>query len=101
MSHRHDDPAYRAARSALRRWARNTGAECARCGLPIDYDAGWLDPRSFTAGHVVALAHGGDNDPSNLRPEHRRCNLRHGAGTRRRPADRPADSPGRTPSREW
>ncbi len=63
------DPAYRAAREALR------GSPCALCGLS----------GSDSVGHVIPLARGGTNHPMNLQPEHLRCpngqtgNLRKGA----------------------
>lgn len=58
----YQDPAYR--RIPL-------GGVCWLCG----------QPGADTRDHVVALAAGGTNDPSNIRPAHRACNSRRGAST--------------------
>lgn len=42
--------------------------ECAKCGLPIYPDQAW------DLGHQVDRALGGLDDPSNIWPEHARCN---------------------------
>jgi hypothetical protein len=49
---------------------------CARCGQPIDYDAPVGHPDSFNAGHIKPWISHPElrEDPSNLRPEHERCN---------------------------
>jgi len=46
-----------------------------------------------TLDHVVPVTRGGDNDPANLRPAHRRCNTLKGAG--------PPPPPRRVRSRVW
>lgn len=49
---------------------------CRRCGQDIDYDAEQFDPNGFNAGHIKprALYPHLAEDPSNLQPEHARCN---------------------------
>lgn len=49
---------------------------CGRCGQRIRYDVEWPDPDSFSAGHIKSWAEHPHlrEDPSNLRPEHLRCN---------------------------
>lgn len=65
----YNDVAYRRARKPAR------GAVCHLCGLP----------GADSLGHVVPLARGGANDPSNWAPEHLVCpggrtgNLKKGA----------------------
>lgn len=52
------------------------GAVCARCDMTINLGLSGLHPRGLTLGHAHDRAKGGTDDPSNLRPEHRVCNLR-------------------------
>src|SRR5690606_9293962 len=47
---------------------------CHICGEPIDWDADWLDPRSFVVDHKTPLAAGGTDDLANKAPAHRACN---------------------------
>lgn len=49
---------------------------CARCGQPIDYQAEPGDPSGFNAGHIKSWIDYPHlrADPSNLQPEHERCN---------------------------
>ena len=47
---------------------------CGICRQPINYTLPHLDPRSFVADHIVPLAKGGTNHPTNLQPAHRKCN---------------------------
>ena len=49
------------------------GRGCARCGDPIDAR------ETPSIGHVLALAHGGTDEPRNLRLEHLACNVDAGA----------------------
>lgn len=63
-------------------WERDGGL-CGRCGLPIDPTLHGYVPGALTIGHIVPIAKGGTNDPRNLRPEHRRCNLEAGDGEAR------------------
>jgi len=49
------------------------GRSCARCGDP--FEAG----ETASLGHVIAVAHGGSDDASNLRLEHLACNREAGA----------------------
>lgn len=57
------------------------GDSCGRCGVAILVGVNGLHPDGATIGHRVPAAHGGTDDPSNLRLEHRRCNLAAGART--------------------
>ena len=59
-------------------WERDQG-KCQRCGLWIDPSLSGALPGGLTIGHVVPLSRGGSNDPSNLGPEHSRCNIAAGA----------------------
>lgn len=49
---------------------------CARCGQDIDYNADPGDPNGFNAGHIRSWRDHPElrEDPSNLQPEHERCN---------------------------
>lgn len=44
---------------ALRRKAKREGLPCHICGRPIDFEADWRDPQSFTYDHDTPLARGG------------------------------------------
>jgi len=56
------------------------GDACGRCGGPVPrMGASGLDPEGPTIGHRVPAAKGGTDDMTNLRLEHRRCNLAAGA----------------------
>lgn len=55
------------------RLARSKPA-CHICGEPIDYQLPHTEPRSFVVDHVVPLAKGGDDAPSNFKAAHRDCN---------------------------
>lgn len=57
-------PEYRRNRAPL------IGQPCIYCGRPAD-----------TADHITPVAHGGTNEPSNLAPACRRCNLSKGTST--------------------
>jgi len=57
-------------RAAIRR----TGAGCALCGQPIDYDLPHLDPMAYVVDHVVPLALGGLDTLGNKQAAHRTCN---------------------------
>lgn len=59
-------------------WERDGGL-CRRCALPIDPSLHGYLPGALTIGHVIPLSQGGTDDPRNLAPEHRRCNLSAGA----------------------
>lgn len=47
---------------------------CHICGTPIDYDADWLSPLSFTVDHIIPLAKGGPDTLDNKAAAHRACN---------------------------
>lgn len=59
------------------------GNVCGRCGGRIDLSLPGSHPDGLTLGHIIPASKGGTDDLSNLRPEHRRCNL--AAGARRAP----------------
>lgn len=44
------------------------------CGEPINYQAPYLDPLSFTIDHITPLARGGEDTLDNLRAAHHQCN---------------------------
>ena len=90
-----DNRAYRDLSQALRRKARAENLPCWLCGRPIDFTAEWKHPMSFTADHVEPLALGG-NVRGELRPAHRSCNSRRGAG---RPVRAAVQAP--VTSRAW
>lgn len=47
---------------------------CHLCHEPIDYDADWLHPLSFTIDHIIPLNRGGADVLENLAAAHRKCN---------------------------
>ena len=47
---------------------------CHLCGGDIDYQAGWLDPLSFTVDHVIPRNKGGPDTLDNKAAAHRKCN---------------------------
>lgn len=48
---------------------------CHLCGYPIDYDAGYLDKRSFQLDELDPVSKGGDHtDYANVDAAHRCCN---------------------------
>jgi 5-methylcytosine-specific restriction endonuclease McrA len=55
---------------------------CGICGLPIDVTLPRQHPGSLELDHIVPRVYGGGDEPSNLRPTHRRCNRQRGAGRR-------------------
>lgn len=61
----YNDPRYRAYRAKVRR----TGPPCAECGKP----------GADTVGHIIPLARGGPNHPTNWQPEHATCNYSKGS----------------------
>lgn len=58
---------------------RKTGAPCALCGQPIDYDLPHLDPGAFVVDHITPLHRGGPDVLANTQPAHRSCNRAKGA----------------------
>jgi hypothetical protein len=84
---------WRTAAAAVRARAAR-GEPCWLCGRPIDLTLPARTPWSFSAHHIVQLAHGGaPTDPHNLAPAHLHCNVkdssRHRAPRYRRPAHLP------------
>ncbi len=60
----------------LRARVARTGEPCWLCGEPFGSLA------DVTADHILPLAHGGTDDPSNYAPAHAACNARRGGQTR-------------------
>ena len=74
-----NDHAYVTKRNALRRATQRDNGVCWLCGHPFDWTLDWKHPMSFTADHVTPIARGGSMT-GDLRPAHRSCNARRGAG---------------------
>lgn len=75
--------ALQATRSTARRNAdrirlARLALPCHICGLPIDYNLKYPDPKSFVADHIKALANGGKDNIHNKRAAHKLCNERKG-----------------------
>ena len=47
---------------------------CHICGGAIDYQAGHLEPLSFTIDHITPIKRGGPDTLDNLAAAHRKCN---------------------------
>lgn len=47
---------------------------CHICGNEINYQAGHLDPDSYTIDHIIPLNRGGPDTLDNLAAAHRACN---------------------------
>lgn len=47
---------------------------CLFPGEPIDYDADYLDPMSFTVDHIIPLDADGEDELDNKAAAHRACN---------------------------
>jgi|SRR6267142_838454 len=52
------------------------GPNCGLCKQPVDLSAEYPHPLSATIGHIIPKARGGNDEPNNLRLEHRECNSR-------------------------
>lgn len=66
-------------RDKHRRIIKKDKPPCHLCGEPIDYDAGHLNPLSFTIDHITPIARGGSDTLDNLAAAHRACNRAKGA----------------------
>lgn len=55
------------------------GWVCQLCGSPVDPEAPAQSRESATLDHITPRAHGGSDDPSNLRLAHMGCNADRGA----------------------
>ena len=69
---------WRRLKAQLKADGQRRALVCWRCRQPIDYTiSDPLDPESFTAGHILPRSTHPQlaEDPFNLAPEHRRCNL--------------------------
>lgn len=66
---------------ALREQIKARRDPCWWCGQPIDYDAAYPQPDSFTVDHVKPLSRHPElaEDPTNLVAAHARCNNAKGA----------------------
>lgn len=67
--------ALRTARAGIIARAAGGPIVCARCGGIIDPGLSGLHPQGLTVGHRIAASRGGTDDPGNLVPEHRDCNM--------------------------
>ena len=47
---------------------------CHICGEPIDYQAHYLHPSSYTIDHITPIVKGGPDTLDNLAAAHRSCN---------------------------
>lgn len=65
--------------ASARQLAERDGWWCWLCGGAIDPALPPNSPGSGTVDHVVPRSRGGDDQPSNLRLAHRRCNTRRGS----------------------
>jgi 5-methylcytosine-specific restriction endonuclease McrA len=67
---------------ALRENQKAKKLPCFHDGQPIDYDAKWPDPNSFSVDHLKSWRDHPDlrEDPANLVSAHLRCNQSKGAG---------------------
>jgi 5-methylcytosine-specific restriction endonuclease McrA len=54
---------------------------CQLCGAPVERHAAVPHPMAPTIDHIVALAHGGSDEWTNVRLAHFLCNARRGTGT--------------------
>lgn len=71
-------------RSAVLHRDRGAGVtNCPLCHKALNYDVS-RQPDSAEPDHIIAIANGGTNDPSNGRTICRLCNQRRGAGNTRR-----------------
>ncbi|WP_228044885.1 HNH endonuclease [Rhodococcus pyridinivorans] len=73
---------WRELKAAFRAECEANNAPCWMDGQPIDYAAGDDMPDSFTVDHFHPVSTHPElgNDPANLRPAHRACNLARGNG---------------------
>lgn len=86
------------------------GEPCALCGMPIDVARGWIvdadgkrkrDPLSCECDEVVPVSRGGSPvDLENVRPVHRICNERRGAGRDVLRRSKPSDTAKRLTTHE-
>lgn len=61
-------------RDRHRRTIARDDPPCHICGNEINYQAGHLDPLSFTIDHIIPLNRGGTDTIDNVAAAHRRCN---------------------------
>jgi len=73
---------------ALRQQIRAQRNPCYHCGQPINYDATYPAPDSFTVDHLRSRRDHPElaEDPANLVAAHARCNNVKGAGPAMRPS---------------
>lgn len=63
-----------ARRDRHRRIIAQDQPPCHICHEPINYDAHYLDPLSFTIDHIQPRNRGGPDTLDNLAAAHRKCN---------------------------
>ena len=66
-------------RATVDQLAARDGAACHLCGRPIDLTADRRTAAGASVDHVTPWAHGGTDDPENLRLAHTGCNKARGA----------------------
>ncbi len=47
---------------------------CAICGQPLTHGLPALNPAAPVVDHIIPVAHGGSDEPTNKQVAHRRCN---------------------------
>ena len=68
---------YDKQRKRLLRAGKANGANCAICGLPIDFELKHPHPMSVSVDHIIPLSKGGSvADPDNLQLTHFQCNVK-------------------------
>ena len=66
----------RGERYRLAEVAQRDGFICHLCSAPVDMSLSGRHPWGPTADHVVPVAHGGGDEPENIRLAHSRCNVK-------------------------
>ena len=69
-----DDMRSTTRRDRHRKLVAKDEPDCHICGQPINYQAHYLDPASFTIDHITPINRGGTETLDNLAAAHRGCN---------------------------
>lgn len=90
-----DGRRWRELKAAFRQTCEEANAPCWMDGQPINYNAEDDEPDAFNVDHFHPVSTHPElgNDPANLRPSHRACNIARGNG------DAPLGLG--TPSEDW